>query len=414
MRKSQPTVKPNQGASKSVWNKSLFVISSLFAFWLLLNLQVKAQDPIITVRFANPEYISSSQTYNLDVEFHCNIENKQLFGVNIRFFYPDNRLEFISFGEFAQGYAAVNPNPPIITTGNESGGTILFGFPGPHEYLNGAIQKVSSSSVMLSTTGWTKLFNASFFVDDTVSFLNGSICPSVIWDLNEAATGGIAAGLCMTVALGSGSGPASERCEQFNWQYDGIAGLPHGFPVNEMCTNSYLQDVIVPTGLSTCEDAAQTIFVAGDTTEYIVESGADVTLVAGQNILLYPGTLVTSGAQFLAAITTNGNYCGALQSAMVANPPREESSEIIPEFNGRGFKVFPNPTSGKFTVQLEESAGNNQGYIQILGMLGNQIIFKELENSSQFNFDLTNQKSGIYIIRIIIGDHAESTKLFKQ
>lgn len=408
-----PGFKPKLLEFTGVWNKQIFTILFFSALMLVSCIQLKAQDPIITVRFANPEYLSATQTYTLDVEFKSDQANKQLFGMNVRFFYPDNVLEYASFGEFAQGYAIVNPNPPIITTGNETGGMILFGFPGPHEYLNGAIQKVSSSSVVLSTTDWTKIFNVTFNVDDTAAFLNGSNCPSVIWDLNEAATGGIAAGLCMTVVLGSGSSSATERCEQFNWQYDGIAGLPHGFPVNEVCSFAYLRDVTVPSGLSTCEDAVQTIFVAGDTSEFIVESGSDVTLIAGQNILMLPGTVINSGSQFLAAITTNGNYCGSLQSALVANPINEEE-EILPDLNGQSFKVYPNPTTGRFTLVRNENMEDGHNYLQVVGMLGNQILYKELDQSGQFDFDLTGQQAGIYFIRLISGDQAETIKLIKQ
>jgi hypothetical protein len=210
---------------------------------LLIGFQAKAVDPIVTVRFANPEYVCSTQTYSLDVEFQCNITSKQLFGMNVRFFYPDNVLEFISFGEFVSGYSAVSPNPPIISTGNASSGTVLFGFPGPQEYVNGAIQKTGSTTLTISTTGWTKIFNVSFHVDDPNAMNSESFCPSVIWDLNEAATGGInpSGGIIITVVNSTPppeSANAIEHCAQFNWQYDGIPGLPHGFPVSTNCINT--------------------------------------------------------------------------------------------------------------------------------------------------------------------------------
>jgi hypothetical protein len=142
------------------------IVLPLFFILILHGFQAFAVDPVVKVRFANPKYTCATQTYKVDVEFQCNTADKQLFGMNVRFFYADNILEFVSFGEFVQGYTAVSPNPPIISTGNSNSGMALFGFPGAQEYVNGAIQKTGTTSLTLSTTGWTKIFNVSFHVDD--------------------------------------------------------------------------------------------------------------------------------------------------------------------------------------------------------------------------------------------------------
>lgn len=230
---------------------------SLVFFSILLFSGFKAfsVDPVVTVRFANPEFVCTTQTYSLDVEFQCNTANKELFGMNVRFFYPENVLEFLSFGEFATGYGPALPNPPLKSTGNESSGMALFGFLGPQEYINGAIQKNAADPlVYLSTTGWTKLFNVSFHVDDPAALNSQSFCPPVIWDLNEAQTGGINPSggiiITLTVTYPNLSSPATENCQQFNWQYDGIPGLPHGNPLPTDCVNTicaYAPETILPT-----------------------------------------------------------------------------------------------------------------------------------------------------------------------
>lgn len=226
--------------------------------WVMLltgifSLNVQAQ-PVVTVRFSNPEFNCANQTYNVDVEFQCNTSGKQLFGMNVRFYYADNVLEFLNFGEFVTGYGAVAPNPPGISTGGPTSGMTLFGFPGPSEYVNGAIQKTGTSSLTLATSpNWTKIFNMNFHVDDTTAFNVSSFCPSLIWDLKEDLSGGFqvgSEGVVITVVNGTISAPSTEHVVQFNWQYDGVPGYPYGYPVQNSCITTicgYAPHSILPT-----------------------------------------------------------------------------------------------------------------------------------------------------------------------
>jgi hypothetical protein len=404
--------------------KALFYPMTAMAFFLMQGIQVQA-DPVITVRFSNPEYVYETQIYTLDIEFQSNTDSIGLFGMNVRFFYPDNILEFISFGEFAEGYGPMIPNPPIISTGNESSGMILFGFPGPQEYLNGAIQKTGTTSIVLSTTGWTKIFNASFHVDDTNSIDIDNFCPPVIWDLNEDQSCGIAAGIIITVIEGSGSAPAIENCLQFNWQYDGIPGYPHGYPVETDCistsmaytvpTNNILQNITILPDEFACYDATDTITVAGEGTTFIVNAGGDVSLIAGQNILLLSGTLVISGGHMLAAITTTENFCSSYENSIISNPPPANEEIMLDQaIDGKRLKIYPNPTHSSFTLILDEPVDSQAYYLQVSGMMGNTIIQQKLEESEQYEFDLTGQNPGIYIVRILRGDQVDTYKLVKQ
>lgn len=52
--------------------------------------------PQIKVRFANPDYDCRSQTYCVDVEFQSSVPDRELYGMNVRFFYDDAVLEFKS------------------------------------------------------------------------------------------------------------------------------------------------------------------------------------------------------------------------------------------------------------------------------------------------------------------------------
>jgi hypothetical protein len=191
------------------------------------------------VRFANPEYDDATETYCLDIEFQSDTPGKQLFIMNVRFFYDDDVLEFGSLGEFEQGYGPVNPNPPIVTTLPTSYST-RWGFSGPPEYVNGSVQRISSSPIYISTTEWTKLFNICFHVDDPDAMTEGDFCPSIVWDLKEDGSGGFLAGTGVTITVEPPS-PAigvTENVVQFNWVYDGVSGYPYGYPEYIECISA--------------------------------------------------------------------------------------------------------------------------------------------------------------------------------
>lgn len=103
-----------------------------------------------------------------------------------------------------------------------------------------------------------------------------------------------------------------------------------------------------------------------------------------------------------------------MKSSIVSNPEPDTEDQPDPALSGQGLKVFPNPTAGKFTLWLNAPVGDQPCFLQITGILGNQVINQQLEGSDQFEIDLSGQNPGIYIIRLIRGDLVEKEKLVKQ
>lgn len=150
--------------------------------------QAQQQLPDVTVRFNNASYDCQTQLYCLDVEFLSSEDEVQLFGVNVRLFYDDNILEYLSIGDTVEGYGIVGDT---LSTGIAGSG-IPFGFSGDADWLNAKVQKKGQSSVYLSNSGWTKLFNICFHVDDPNSLNIQYFCPSIVWDLQyDPQNGGI-------------------------------------------------------------------------------------------------------------------------------------------------------------------------------------------------------------------------------
>ncbi len=206
---------------------------------------VKAQTPTVTVRFANPTYTCATNQYCVDVEFQSSLPNVEIFGMNVRFFYDDAYLELDTITDYQGGYGPVAPNPPVVTMTLPGTGTTFFGFPAPGvaDFVNGAIQKINTMAppIIISTTGWTKLFQVCFNVDGPVTD-STNFCPPIVWDLEvNPANGGYLAGdngVVITVVAPppAQSNPANENVVQYNWMYVGNGSTPpYGQPNPTEC-----------------------------------------------------------------------------------------------------------------------------------------------------------------------------------
>lgn len=234
----------NSGTMKNILlslKLTLTLTILIISFWLGGNVSSQSPVPLVAVRFANPEWNASLERYYVDVEFRSDSTDVQVFGMNVRFFYDDTVLEFEGFDQFEGGYAAFAPNPPHIQTSPAGPG--LFGFGGPADFVNGAVQLVNTDTtpIVLDTVLWTKLYRVCFAIDDANPNVE-SFCPSIVWDMeaNPANGGFLVAddGVVITIVNHDpsfDSAPALENVVQFNWKYIGSGGTPWGEPVEEVC-----------------------------------------------------------------------------------------------------------------------------------------------------------------------------------
>ena len=164
-----------------------------------------------------------------------------------------------------------------------------------------------------------------------------------------------------------------------------------------------LQGITVQNGQTTCRDATQTITVAGNGTQFTVLDGGNVTLIAGRNILLLPGTKVDPGGYLLGSITTTGQYCSTVNPAY---PALVANTRIDPtEFQGKAkedllFLMYPNPTSGKFTIQILTEARPEFARIRILDLFGRQVLQQRWVGSDQEEFTLEHVSPGVYVVEV--------------
>jgi hypothetical protein len=178
--------------------------------------------------------------------------------------------------------------------------------------------------------------------------------------------------------------------------------------VNAVPATLNLQNLTV-TGTE-CFDALATISVAGNETLFSVPDGDSATMIAGLNILYYPGTVVAPGGYLYGYIAPDGPWCFAPQVPAVLTA----TTESMPPQNPQHFRVYPNPTTGSFMLELNGSDPDEQCLVEIYDMKGKKISSDEWAGNRKREFSLSGQPAGIYLVRVISGQISGTTRIIRQ
>jgi len=167
---------------------------------------------------------------------------------------------------------------------------------------------------------------------------------------------------------------------------------------------------IIPAGAERCFNATQTLTIAGSGNVFRVENGASVTMIAGQNIVYLPGTRVMPGGYMHGYISNQ--FCGQKSPTIPTLATNEESApapvETIAEFT-----VYPNPTSGMFTVEQKTGDGYDRISVEVYGMRGERVMTGEMTDTRRTSFDASGLPVGLYFVRITAEGRTSLFKLVK-
>ena len=133
-------------------------------------------------------------------------------------------------------------------------------------------------------------------------------------------------------------------------------------------------------------------------------------MTAGVEILYKPGTTVQSGGYMYGHIAPNGPWCIPTQAPSIVTVPT--CIEEVPKQSF--FKVYPNPTTGSFTLELSEVSETSVVKVEIYGMRGEKILNDKFTGEKKHEFSLESKPIGIYFIRVFCGDNLGSQKIIKQ
>jgi len=183
----------------------------------------------------------------------------------------------------------------------------------------------------------------------------------------------------------------------------------------EVPLNLAINNETVPTGQTKCYAAEQVITVAGSGSYFIVQNQATARLIAGQKVILLPGTHFQSGCIGHIFIDPDGQYCSNYRSILAENDEDNSlfDAPAIDALNDSFIKVYPNPTSGEFHLLLTREYDFKNTVVEIYNMVGERIIHNELSGHSQHLINLSDKKPGLYLIKVMTGTDVWVEKVLK-
>jgi hypothetical protein len=144
-----------------------------------------------------------------------------------------------------------------------------------------------------------------------------------------------------------------------------------------------------------CFDATQTITVAGNGTSFTIQNTGVVTMIAGENIIYYPGVTVDPGGYLYGYIAPQGPWCPGPAKPVTVTGLQASAAIPVNTF----FRVYPNPSNGEFTVELASAVQPGNWFLEIFNMQGVQIHTGMLVDVRSARISLEGSPEGIYLVR---------------
>lgn len=109
-------------------------------------------------------------------------------------------------------------------------------------------------------------------------------------------------------------------------------------------------------------------------------------------------------------------HCKNFNFAFYKIDKKEETAAVKTSISSTQLNVFPNPSSGKFTVDII-SADKGAASISIIDINGREVYAETLnsfDGKASQTIELYNQAKGVYIVQVKIGDKLYNKKMVLQ
>ena len=209
------------------------------------------------------------------------------------------------------------------------------------------------------------------------------------------------------------------------WCGDLGYGLVDAYAALNAANTTYLQN-LPETGTAT-RDNLGNVYAGFDvnpnitTGNYVIESGADITIKSATNIFLEPGFIADAGSNLKAYIASYTGDCGPwapVYKVDKISPTTETSTDSNSTLSLSGtdsIMIFPNPFANNLHVSFRIDKDETPVAITIVDVLGRLVFEKQelLQNGYHVENININATASLYIVKVNVGYVCNIKKLVK-
>lgn len=179
-----------------------------------------------------------------------------------------------------------------------------------------------------------------------------------------------------------------------------------------------LENLTITSPADTCMQAMESIIIK----DLIVENNVNLVLVAGERVQMQAATHIEKGAWVRIFIDNTWNICYQPESLLAALEVDEYSesfyvpADILPaerETQHLFFRVYPNPTTGWFTLEIKSAGYHDRIFLEVMGLAGNRVLRESLPAQPLHTLSLEGHQPGLYFIRVSIAEKTAVERLIK-
>ncbi len=177
--------------------------------------------------------------------------------------------------------------------------------------------------------------------------------------------------------------------------------------VEPVACDTNITTTVLYDGDTECYDALHSITFGGNGSVFRLFNGAEAIAIAGQRISLKDGTSVANGGRFHGYIAPGGPWCTTLAVPLTSIRPVSQ----VNDHNDAStlFKVFPNPTSGLFTLTVNGVASGFD--LKIFNAEGRKVQAGKFPSAGSYEISLKGYPTGLYLFMISAEGRHESGRL---